>query len=81
MVTARCRTCHAPVEWAQTLKARKWIPLDPGLAEDGNLEIAHRASNGTPIVRLVPLAERDGLELRRTHYATCPNADAHRRPR
>ena len=75
-----CITCEQRVEWALTLRSHKWIPLDLGPAEDGNLEVVGH-QNGSPVVRLVPLADRDGLELRRTHFATCPQADQHRRSR
>jgi hypothetical protein len=77
---ARCITCDRPVEWAQTLRARKWIPLDPGPVEDGNLEVMQRRIDGTAVVRLVPVADRPGrTDLRRTHFATCPHAAEHRR--
>ena len=75
-----CRSCHAPVEWALTLHAHQWIPLDLGAVADGNLAVVG-GQKGTPLVRLVPLAERSGLELRRTHFASCPYADQHRRSR
>ena len=77
----RCTTCDRPIEWAKYLHSRKWIPLDPGSVADGNLEVPRRDLDGYPLVRLVPLGERDGrFDLRRTHFATCPDATVHRRP-
>lgn len=81
-MNGRCTSCDEPVQWAQTLHARRWIPLDPGPAEDGNLEVVQQARDGTPLVRLVKIADREGrFDLRRTHFVTCPHASRHRRPR
>ena len=82
----KCSTCGSPIEWARFAKSRKPVPLDVGLVDDGNLELVDRAHDGVPVVRVLrrvelELAREDGRRLLRAHFATCPNADAHRRPR
>lgn len=81
MTASTCSTCGAPIEWARTIKAGKAIPLDSGTYANGNLEVVRRDDDGTPCVRVVPIAERRELarQLRRSHFATCPQADEHRR--
>jgi hypothetical protein len=78
-----CSTCGAPIEWARFKVTGKRHPLDIPPAVDGTLQVVGADPDGTPVIRLMPVAERrehDGL-LRRTHFATCPDADRHRRPR
>lgn len=66
-----CRSCKAPIEWAYTVKGGR-IPLDPGVFDDGNISlddagVAHVVKTSGP--------------LRRSHFASCPNAARHRRRR
>lgn len=82
-MTARCSSCRRPIEWALT-EAGKRIPLDPAPVPDGNLVIERRDLDGTPHVRYLTKAGADlftdaNAERRVTHFATCPNAKAHRR--
>lgn len=79
--TAVCSTCHAPIEWARTAKAGASIPLDVGEYPNGNLDVIGRSEDGTPTVRVLPLDERlsAGRPLRRSHFASCPDAEGHRR--
>jgi len=74
-----CSTCHAEIEWAKFAKSLRPVPLDRGLWPNGNLEVVSRHQDGTPLVAVVPIAERDGLPLRRAHFVSCPDADRHRR--
>jgi len=64
-----CRSCGAPIEWAITVNGRR-IPLDLGEHEGGNLEV--RAGVAYNLLPPPPRA-------RRAHFATCPNADRHRK--
>lgn len=77
---SRCRSCGAPVEWAETLGG-KAIPLDLEERPDGNLRVVEVTRRGAPIVAYLskealghPAAGR-----RVTHFATCPNAASHRK--
>lgn len=68
-----CRSCNATIRWERTA-AGKPIPLDPEPRPDGNLCIRDDgrvvSDHGFPASapRYV------------THFATCPNANQHRRP-
>lgn len=80
-----CRSCKALIEWAVTDNGRK-MPLDLGWHADGRLVVVGR-KGGDPLVvslngdQLLRLHVADGVELalRRSHFATCPDADQHRR--
>ena len=67
---ARCRSCGAPIEWARTTNG-KALPLDVGEFDAGNIDL----EDGLALY-VLPLP---GVARRRSHFASCPNADAHRR--
>lgn len=72
-----CRSCGAAIRWERTV-AGKPIPLDPEPRDDGNLGIRDDGrvySLGTPGQGALDL----GVPRFVTHFATCPNADEHRR--
>lgn len=91
-MTSNCRSCDAPIRWAITTNGRR-IPLDAASHPEGNLVIVDDvATRGwfrfDPTVHLVPKDQLDGFRqkhpdepLYRSHFATCPNADTHRRNR
>lgn len=75
---ATCRSCDAEIEWAQTEKGNKKMPLDADPVDGGNLVvISHVAGEFgmVPVVRYV----KKGEGRRVSHFATCPNRDEHRR--
>ena len=63
-MSATCRSCGAPIVWGIT-KAGKKVPLDP----PEKRYAMHPLYNGLEIV-----------ETWLSHFASCPNADQHRRP-
>jgi hypothetical protein len=67
-----CSSCEAPVKWARTERGAR-MPLDPEPRSDGNLVVegayARAVQSGDPGPFFV------------SHFATCPNANKHRRPR
>jgi hypothetical protein len=66
-----CRTCKRPIVWAITATGKR-IPLDPEPVKGGNLRLVDGRA----------LAARDEPGPRFvTHFATCPFASEHRRPR
>ncbi|HEX7277897.1 MAG TPA: hypothetical protein VF244_11025 [Acidimicrobiales bacterium] len=67
-----CRSCNAPVRWIKTV-AGKAMPLDPAPNPDGNVVI----EDG--VARVVG-PEAEG-ERWMTHWATCPSAAKHRKPK
>ncbi len=74
-----CRSCGARVRWAVT-PAGKRMPVDPEPVEGGNLLLS---LDDPPVARVVDpsqLVIDDGQRFR-SHFASCPNADAHRHPR
>jgi len=81
---ARCRSCGASITWAWTLNGKR-MPIDAEPVEDGNLEIAARNDEGEPVVRYLsggdrnPLPGFDLVPRYVSHFATCPNAQDHRK--
>lgn len=67
-----CRSCGATIEWAITAKGHR-IPLDPGDHDNGNIIVDNRG-------QATYVADRD-RPLRRSHFASCPNAGRHRKRR
>lgn len=70
-----CRECLEPIEWGLLAQSAMPVELDLGYQPNGRLAVVGNRS-GTPVVRLVPLAEievlRDaGVGLRRPHGSTC----------
>jgi hypothetical protein len=73
----RCRSCGAAILWALTPAGRR-VPLDAEPVEyeapAGRYAVLWPADGGTPVA-----VHRPALYL--THFATCPNAASHRKPR
>lgn len=84
---ATCRSCHAAVVWVVTTAGAS-MPLDPEPRADGNIEMTgrtRRTKQGgmAPEVSYVPtqgalIASDEPRYV--SHFATCPNAEQHRRP-
>ena len=83
----RCDSCSEPIEWAVTSKLGKKMPLDVGFFGDGTIVVIGTAPGGMPLVLIVSKADLDlarehgTIQLRRSHFATCPDAPTWRRPR
>lgn len=82
---ARCRSCGAEVTFVPT-RAGKLMPLDPHPAEDGNVRLDRTVwADPAAVVlagdELTEVRDRAEEPLYRPHFATCPNADRHRRRR
>lgn len=78
--TEPCRSCHAPVIWAVTEKAKS-MPVDAEPSEAGTLALERRDRIGglpggaPPLARVVRPDLRFGrTDLRTSHFATCPQA-------
>lgn len=77
----RCSSCGAPIEWGVTAKPRR-IPLDPeGALTDKpmNLRVVGRFTNGTVAVEHVSGTAFEATRI--SHFATCPDAEKHRKRR
>jgi hypothetical protein len=68
-----CSSCGARVLWARSAANGKPIPLNPQPIIGGNLELADGIAS-----YVKPSAT---VKLYTSHFANCPNADAHRRER
>lgn len=68
---SQCKSCEAPIIWAMTEKGRR-IPLDEEPVRDG---IRFRVGHGNVASR-VGEGDQSG---HRAHFATCPNANDHRK--
>jgi hypothetical protein len=74
-MSAQCSTCHAPIRWAVFAASGRRAPLDYEPSPDGNLMVIGQ-SNGVP---LIAIADTEDGPLYKNHFATCPQADEHRR--
>jgi len=72
-VSSTCKTCHRPIRWERTAKGHA-IPLDPLPTVDGNLVVEEGIARGVD-----PLL--DSPPWFTSHFATCPQANLHRRKR
>lgn len=94
MTADACGTCRAPILWTRTAKNARPLPIDATLDADGTLSATEDPNGnltptgeldpeGWPIVRYITKADADGLftpdHRWRPHFATCPDADLHRR--
>ncbi len=78
-----CRSCGAPIRWAKTA-AGKRMPLDVEPTRDGNVQLGWVGGEQVAIV-LTREADRagclvDGIPLYLSHFVTCPDSAALRRP-
>lgn len=93
---ARCRSCDAEVVWVQTTGGKLMpLDADtddgfdrPQLDEDGNVVATGRyvtTRHGSRVMEVEVLDQQelfsgDRPRRYRSHFQTCPDADAHRKP-
>lgn len=78
-----CRSCGARIRWAVTT-AGKRIPVDEQPVDGGNVLLHEAIDRQEPIATVVgknvhPTLFDDDAPRYVSHFATCPNADRHRR--
>lgn len=78
-----CRSCGAPIIWATVAKTGKRMPLDATPNPDSGNVLLHpdgtcRVVTNQSIRLAVDDVEAAGT-WHTTHFATCPDADKHRR--
>jgi hypothetical protein len=86
---AKCKSCDATIIWAHVKKKDGTpgkMPFDPEPRDDGTHRMTMREEDGVAIVHAFwvapkarPAVMAEGSNLRTSHFATCPNADDHRR--
>jgi hypothetical protein len=74
---AKCRSCSAAIYWAKT-KDGTTMPVDAEPAEDGNLVLSMRPWGSVEVRPWVP-EMGPAFKRRRSHFATCRDADAWRK--
>jgi hypothetical protein len=74
----KCRSCQKPLRWIVTNRGRR-MPVDFYPHEDGNIVV--HPDGRADVYQGTPSTIPDGTTLHFSHFATCPNADAHRRTR
>lgn len=84
-----CNSCGATIVWAIVKESGERIPLDTPPTDDGTLEYVGQRDDptygSTPLVRPCPRGSTalPGFEqsMKRyvAHFATCPDADDHRK--
>lgn len=70
----RCSTCEAPIRWVLSAKGRR-LPIDPEPVATGNLFL-QQTDEGVTYATVVAPGSRPRLFV--SHFATCPQAAAHR---
>lgn len=74
-----CRSCNAPIYWAKWPETGKNVPIDAAPSPTGNLAVS-KPPTGLVVAHWRP--DLHASHPRRTsHFATCPNAAEHRKPR
>lgn len=70
-----CRSCPAPIVWATTRNG-KAMPVDAVPVEDGNVELAPPPpGRRAPVATVLTGPSLLGGPLRKSHFATCEQAD------
>lgn len=74
-----CTSCGAPIVWAVHWRTRNRMPLDEKIVTTGlRFRIDQDDAGQTIAFAVDRSSDAPGLE---SHYATCPNAEHHRRAR
>ena len=79
----RCRSCEAPIIWARNQQTDRLMPLDAKPVATGTLLLDPPPRSGEPVLvtsshALYAARVVAGEPLYVSHFATCPNAAAHR---
>ena len=72
---AFCKTCGARFDWYRNADTGKFMPVEPEPRDDGNVQIDVVANTASVV------APGSHAPLYMSHFATCKQADAHRRRR
>ncbi len=78
---AKCRSCKAPIAWVKMIGTGKSNPIDPEPSPKGNVVITEDgqgcAVNASEADRL---RTEEGCSLYLSHFATCKDAKAFKKP-
>lgn len=73
-----CKSCGRPIIWART-ESGKAMPLDAQPVDAAKVEGTCILDQG--VARFGAIDTAPGVPHYVSHFATCPNAAAHRKPR
>lgn len=80
-MSGSCSSCGAPIRWARTVNG-KAMPLDADPVPSGNVRLGWIGGKQVAILLTDP-AERAAAQIEGPvylpHFATCPNANEHRK--
>lgn len=82
MAKGKCRSCQADILWVVMAKTGKKNPLDFEPSDKGNVFINERGKGiALTATGKAEIELRFGkVDLRLSHFATCPNAKQHKKP-
>lgn len=78
---SQCNSCGAEITWVYTTNGKR-MPIDNEAVENGNLVLTGETRRGSPVVAYLKRGDPQlPLDVARlvSHFATCPNAEQHRR--
>lgn len=80
---AECRSCSAPIIWAETEDARMPLDVEPVETAAIGLVAYNPATGRARVLSADSLGKVDawrsgGATIHRAHWATCPSAEQHR---
>lgn len=73
---AACRSCQASVFWRRNIATGKAIPIDRQPSAEGNVVLV-----GEDQCRFLKKGEDAQVTTYTSHFATCPEAARHRKPK
>jgi hypothetical protein len=81
-----CRSCDAPIIWIVTKPGNRSMPIDPEPQPDGTILVDFDKGVGVvlskgAIASIATDLAATNEPLYRSHFATCPQAQEHRRAR
>lgn len=74
-----CTTCRASIEFLTLAKSGARIPIDPGVADNGNIVVREGKAHvlGPDAIAALP----PNTPRFRSHFVTCTKPEAHRKER
>lgn len=80
-MSGTCRSCGAAIDWAVSDTTGKAMPVNHQPDPAGNVAVRRDPDDGKLRARSAPAAAKLSAGERRgtSHFATCPDADAHRK--
>ncbi len=75
--THNCRSCTRPIVWATTDDGKS-IPVDASADPEGNVVLTRTQFGGVRVTVLDQESLFDDGTRRKSHFATCPDADSWR---